>query len=152
MQTTGELVVRKAVSVFVGPERAFEIFTARIATWWPLRTHSVGEEDATDVTIEPREGGRFYETTRDGAEHEWGTVTAWEPPGRFACTWHPGYSPDEAQDLEVRFLPDGQGTRVELTHTGFERRGAKAARMTEAYNSGWVPVLDRFEVAARSGA
>ena len=149
MQTTGELVIRKAVNVAVPPERAFETFTAGIATWWPLPTHSVGGEDSATVAIERREGGRVYETTRDGTEHEWGVVTAWNPPRRFACTWHPGYSPDEAQDLDVLFVADGSGTRVELTHAGWERRGDKAGPVADAYDSGWELVLGRFEAAVR---
>ena len=137
MQATGELVLRKSVTVAVPPERAFEIFTAGMTGWWPLRTHSVGEENSETVTIEPFVGGRFYERTRDGEEHDWGTVTAWEPPARFACTWHPGYDPSEAQDLDVRFVPDGSGARVELVHTGWERRGARAEEMHAGYDTGW---------------
>jgi hypothetical protein len=91
-------------------------------------------------------GGRFCARTRDGEEHDWGTVTAWEPPARFACTWHPGYDPSEAQDLEVSFVPDGSGTRVELVHTGWERRGAEAAEKFANYGSagGWDYTLAEF--------
>ncbi len=148
MQATGELVLRKSVTVSVTPERAFEIFTAGVATWWPLRTHSVGEELAETVVIEPREGGRFYERTRGGDEHEWGVVTAWGPPALFACTWHPGYAPEEAQDLEVRFVPDGTGTRVELVHTGWERRGDAGGTMMERYDSGWDYVVGELYAGA----
>ncbi len=148
MQTTGELAVRKSVTVKATPERAFEVFTAGVATWWPLQTHSVGEEHATHVTIEPHVGGRFYEQTDDGAEHDWGTVTAWEPPGRFACTWHPGYDPAEGQDIEVRFIAEGDGTRVELVHTGWERRGERAAEIAENYESGWDKLLGELYAGA----
>ncbi len=100
-----------------------------MAGWWPMATHSIGEEKVEHVEIEPRVGGRFFERTNDGEEHIWGIVTAWEPPARIAYTWHPGYSPDEGQEVEITFTPEGDGTRVDLVQTGWERRGDKAAKM-----------------------
>ena len=32
----------KEVVVPCAPERAFDLFTARIHSWWPMATHSVG--------------------------------------------------------------------------------------------------------------
>jgi uncharacterized protein YndB with AHSA1/START domain len=151
MQTTGELAVRKSVTVKATPERAFEVFTAGVATWWPLEEHSIGEKQARTVAIEPRVGGRFYETADNGDEHDWGTVTAWDPPSRFACTWHPGNDPAQAQDLDVRFIPDGDGTRVELAHTGWERRENPAEAM-EGYDSGWDVVLGELYARAANAA
>jgi uncharacterized protein YndB with AHSA1/START domain len=148
MPTTGELAVRKSATVKASPERAFEVFTAGVAGWWPIRTHSVGKERAETVTMEPRLGGRFYERTVDGEEHDWGVVTAWEPPDRFACTWHPGYDPAQAQDIEVRFLPKGDVTRVELVHSGWERRGEGAAEAMKSYDEGWDTVLGELYARA----
>jgi hypothetical protein len=52
---------------------AFRTFTEDIGSWWPTRTHSVGEERVTAVILEPRVGGRFYERwdggTRVRLEH-----------------------------------------------------------------------------------
>ena len=53
-----------------------------------------------------------FEELADGARHVWGTITVWEPPGRVVFTWHPGRKPDTAQDVEVRFIPLGQGNRL----------------------------------------
>lgn len=146
MQMTSELAVRKSVTVAASPEHAFELFTAGVAGWWPLRTHSTSKEKAETVVIDPHVGGRFYERTVDGVEHDWGTVTAWEPPSLFACTWHPGNDPAQAQDLEVRFLPESDGTRVELVHTGWERR-ADGAEAVKDYEQGWEIVLGTFAAA-----
>jgi hypothetical protein len=51
--------------------------------------------------------------------------------------------------VEIRFLPDGDGTRVELEHRGWERVGAEAAEVREAYGSpqGWVTTLNVFASA-----
>jgi hypothetical protein len=49
-----------------------------------------------------------------------------------------------ATDLEVRFSPEGDGTRVELTHGGWERYGDRADESFGSYNSGWDTVLGRY--------
>jgi uncharacterized protein YndB with AHSA1/START domain len=150
-RTVDELVLRKTLEVAAPPERAFALFTEGIAGWWPVRTHSVAEERAETVVFEPGVGGRIYERTLDGDEHLWGTVTAWDPPGRVACTWHPGREPETAQEVEVRFEPLGSGTRVELVHTGWERLGDRAAAQFENYDGGWDFVFgERFVSAANA--
>jgi len=126
------------------PDRAFDYFTRDIGRWWPLSTHSLGGEHATDVRFEPREGGRLIERVREGAEHAWGTVTQWRPGERVAFTWHLDRSPDSAQLVEVTFAAHGARTRVTLTHSGWERRddGTKAR---DNYARGWTFVLgDRY--------
>jgi uncharacterized protein YndB with AHSA1/START domain len=52
-------------------------------------------------------------------------------------------------EVEVRFLPDGDGTRVELEHRGWERVGAEAAEVHEAYGSpqGWATTLNVYAAA-----
>jgi uncharacterized protein YndB with AHSA1/START domain len=150
-RTVSDLTLRKTIEVAAAPDRAFRLFTEGIAGWWPVRTHSVGEDRAETVIFEPGVGGRIYERTLDGDEHVWGTVTAWEPPGRVVFTWHPGRGPDIEQDVEVRFEPSGTGTRVELVHTGWERLGDRAAAFRENYDGGWDIVLgERFAAAANA--
>ena len=48
-QQTGLVVSRSAV-VPATPERAFEVFTEEIATWWPYKTHSVEGSRDGDTT------------------------------------------------------------------------------------------------------
>jgi hypothetical protein len=133
--------VRKSILVPWTPEASFRRFTAEIAAWWPLRSHSVGGDRAESVVFEDRVGGRIYERIRGGEESTWGTVTGWEPPGCVAFTWHPGHPPERAQQIEVRFTPEGTGTRLELVHEGWERFGAMAARVRRGYGVGWAYVL-----------
>src|SRR5215213_10303126 len=110
MQETSEAAITKSVIVRQTAEEAFELFTTGIARWWPVKTHSVAQDNADTVVLEPREGGRFYERTRDGDEHLWGTVTAWEPPRRLACTWHPGRDEETGQEIELLFEAHDEGT------------------------------------------
>ena len=66
MSTTATDAIRKTVLVDFAPAEAFELFTDRIASWWPVGTHSYGGEDVTDVVLEPGVGGRLYEVTAAG--------------------------------------------------------------------------------------
>lgn len=136
--------VVRTVTVPWTVEAAFRRFTTDLATWWPLRTHSVGQAKTDTVVFEARTGGRVIERLKDGTECDWGTVVAWEPPRRVAFTWHPGRAPAEAGDVEVRFEPEGAGTRVTLTHGGWERLGRKARVARRGYHFGWAYVLDIY--------
>ena len=66
--------VRKQLKVGLSVERAFELFTAGIGKWWPLLTHSVGEEQAETCFFEGWVGGRIVEVLKDGTQSEWGKV------------------------------------------------------------------------------
>lgn len=81
------LSVRKTVTVSAPQAIAFEVFTTRIASWWPMATHKIGQADCATVIIEPQAGGRWFERGTDGVECDWGRVLAWEPPGRVLLTW-----------------------------------------------------------------
>jgi uncharacterized protein YndB with AHSA1/START domain len=144
--------LRKTVVVQLEPPLAFELFTAHIAEWWPLATHSVGLSDAVLVTFPGEVGGAIIETKRDGTTWVWGTVTEWDPPAGVSFTWHPGQPVSWAGNIEVRFTPDGTGgTVVVLTHSGWDRRsdGAAARR---GYDSGWEVVLGGYGTAAQRSA
>jgi uncharacterized protein YndB with AHSA1/START domain len=134
----------KVVAVKAAPEKAFRRFTAEMAVWWPLASHSVGGANSESVEMEPRVGGRIVERIRGGRECVWGTITAWDPPRRVAFTWHPGDAPARAQDVEVQFTADGAGTRVQLTHSGFERLGKDARLARRGYPLGWAYVLGLY--------
>jgi len=138
------LAVRSSVTVKLPRDAAFQLFTDRMSSWWPLATHSVFHADAVAVTIEPVVGGRVYETTADGRTSDWGTVTDWHPGERLAMTWHPGEASDLATLVEVTFsdAPDG-GTLVDLLHTGWAVHGAEAAARATNYQQ-WTTLLDRF--------
>jgi uncharacterized protein YndB with AHSA1/START domain len=148
MSTHTDLTVRKTVNVSCPPGEAFELFTERLESWWPFEMHAPGDELPVAFVFEGRERGRLYHRTASGAEEEWATVLSWEPPERFVVDWHvtPGRPSTE---LEVRFVPEGDGTRVELEHRGWERYGDEASDAFASYDAGWDPVLGRY--AAKAG-
>jgi uncharacterized protein YndB with AHSA1/START domain len=148
--SASEAAIRSSVVVPRSIDAAFQLYTDGIATWWPLRTHSIAEEGAATCVFEARVGGRIYERTTAGEEHAWGTVIVCEPPSRLVHTWHPGRSDATAQEVEVRFTTDGRGTRVDVVHTGWERYGERLAQAIESYENGWEYVLRECFVAAAS--
>ena|SRR5215218_7490586 len=137
--------LRIGFDVACAPEHAFDVWTSRIDTWWP-RDHTVGE--AVSVQLVEGIGGRIYERDADGTEHDWGRVTAWDPPRSLAYTWHLGRTTDEATDVEIRFIPSGPGvTRVEIQQSGWERFGHLAGPWRDRNQIGWESLLPHFQNA-----
>jgi uncharacterized protein YndB with AHSA1/START domain len=152
--TDTAVAVRRSITVNAAPERAFEVFTAGLSTWWPLESHHIGKADAAEAVIEPRAGGRWFERGVDGSECDWGFVTAWEPPHRLLLAWHltPEYEfdpdPAHATEVEIRFTPTDGGTLVELEHRGFEKYGdAEKIREIVSQKGGWGDLLELYSKA-----
>jgi uncharacterized protein YndB with AHSA1/START domain len=145
-----DTAVRRTVTVAVSQERAFEVFTGQLGTWWP-KEYSLAEGGRADFVLEPKVGGRWYEVGVDGREIDTGRVTAFEPPVRLVLAWHLSgawqYDPDpaHASEVEVRFIAEGPDrTRVELEHRGFERHGAGADAVRGGVDPGWSHCLELF--------
>jgi uncharacterized protein YndB with AHSA1/START domain len=136
MSTTATEEIRKTVLVDYAPAEAFDLFTAGIATWWPVKTHSFGGEAVTKVVFEPQVGGRVYEIT-DAGEQDWGRVQSFDPPNGFKLEWLIGESC--GTEVEVTFTPEGPGSRVVLEHRGFTN-----AEWRENYAGGWGVMLGQF--------
>jgi uncharacterized protein YndB with AHSA1/START domain len=86
-----------AFIVGCSPDHAFAVWATRTSLWWP-HGHSVSGSPGLTVTFEPRPGGRIYERTPEGEEHDWGEVLAWEPPHRLAYLWHLRFDRTDATD------------------------------------------------------
>ena len=148
--------VKKTITVEASPERAFEVFTDQVDTWWP-RSHHIGKSPMKKCLIEGWEGGRCYSEQVDGTDCVWGHILVWEPPHRLVLAWQIthewGYNPDlaKASEVEVRFTPvSASETRVDLEHRCFERMGSGAEAMRTAVDSsgGWGMLLQLFAAKA----
>jgi uncharacterized protein YndB with AHSA1/START domain len=138
MSTTEALAaIQKTITVDAQLETAFATFTKRMGDWWPGEPHTVFE-DRVAIVVDERIGGRVYERAADGREADWADVIAWEPPRRLVLRWrvNPQRGPTE---VEVRFTPDGDRTRVDLEHRGWEDVGDAEGRAR--YDGGWNSVL-----------
>ena len=132
----------KTVTVQAAPARAFALFAADFGRWWPLARVHTGP-DPIDCAIEPRVGGRVFERAADGRETPWGTVLAYDPPYRLAFSWIVQLSAEQEQLVDIRFTAGDRGTRVELTHSGWEKLGEAAAALRERYDRGWATLIER---------
>ncbi len=108
-----------------------------------MQTYSVAQAQTGSVAIEPKVGGRIYETAADGTESDWGHILAWSPPAGFSMTWHPGRAAEPHTVVELSFAAEGDGTRVRLVHRGWEALGARAEAARESYEGGWETVFVR---------
>lgn len=154
-----EIVVAKTQRVNAPVAVAFEAFVSQ--EWWPVHTHHLAEPPGREVVLEPFTGGRWYERAADGAETDWGTVLAWQPPHRLLLSfqvspeWTYEQDPGRGSQIEVTFTPEGPHvTRVDFTHRHLERYGAQAERMRRILDGKGAEPLSAFarHLAARAPA
>lgn len=139
--------LRLSVDVACTPAHAFSVWTEDISSWWPA-DHTVTGESGSRIVLEGRIGGRIFERTRSGAEHEWGEVTVWEPPARVGYLWHLHRDRSDATEVEIRFVETDLGrTRVEIEHRGWDRLGAGGPEWRARNQVGWETLLPHFEAA-----
>jgi len=131
-------------------ERAFEVFTAEIGSWWPA-DHHILEAELAEMVFEPRAGGHIYDRGVDGSECRWARVLAYEPPVRVVFSWDIGpdwklqADPAKTSEVEVRFIAEGpESTRVELDHRHLDRHGEGWEGVRDAVGSpgGWTRGLN----------
>lgn len=146
--------VRKELVVDAPQAIAWRVFTERIGTWWPLAHYKIGKVSAVDAVIEGRVGGYWYERGEDGSTCKWGSVVAWEPPSRLVLTWDISanwqYDPALGTEIEVRFIAEGNRTRVTLVHSKLDRYGADRDRMRRIFDTegDWGRLLEMFSRVA----
>jgi hypothetical protein len=147
--------VRKTVIVKATAQRAFEVFTARMDSWWP-KAHSIADSPVLKSIVEPFVGGRWFTLCEDGSEVVIGHVRVWQPGSQFTvsweinATWKPDARVELASEVDVRFIAEADGTtRVELEHRNFERMGSSAGESMRGHvDNGWPGLLDLFAKAA----
>lgn len=104
------------------PLRAFEAFTHEISSWWrpdplfQLTPHGDGE-----LAFEPGAGGRLVTHLGNGETFEIGRISVWEPGKRLVFGWrHASFSPEQSTEVDVRFEPVGNETRVSIEHRAWD--------------------------------
>ena len=144
--------LRLAFEVRCPAPHAFDVWTARISQWWPI-SHTISAEAGLLVVLEGRPGGRIFERTPGGLEHDWGEVTVWEPPRRLCYLWHLRADRADATEVEITFIDQGEAsTRVEIEHRGWDRLGAFGLEWRDVNSAGWSGLLPYFIPAAECTA
>ena len=148
--------VRTQIVVEAPVQRAFDVFTQDMASWWPA-DHHILEGELAEMVFEPRVGGRIYDRNMHGGECMWARVLAYEPPQRLVFSWDitPQWQietdPDRTSEVEVRFVAEtASRTRVELEHRALERHGEGWEGTHGAVSSegGWPKTLAAFAAHA----
>jgi uncharacterized protein YndB with AHSA1/START domain len=134
--------VRKTVTVDCVVEEAFRVFTGDAQSWWPVASHSIHGDDVSEIVFEPQEGGEVYELTADGKRGHWARVLAWDPPSRLVLEWNVREAAAVPTQVEISFIPEGERTRVELEHRGWDKIEPAPDRAgRDDYDHGWEHVL-----------
>lgn len=139
-----ESVVVKSIIIERRVEDAFRLWTEQINDWWP-RSHSISKDPQTRIILEGKVGGRFFERTAQGIEHDWGSVIAWQPPAILAYMWYLGSGQQLPTRVDVNFIKLGENrTRVDVVHRGPELIGELWGTNQSRYNQAWESVLPEF--------
>lgn len=129
---------------------AFSMWTERAATWWP-RGHTVSKDDALEIVFEPMAGGRIYERTNSGPDHDWGEIVEWDPPGSLSYLWFLFFDKAGATDVTVSFTATEGGTLVRITQSGFDRLGAAGAERRQRTALAWETITSIYAEAIAGG-
>jgi uncharacterized protein YndB with AHSA1/START domain len=147
--------IRVDVLTKASPQRAFEVWTAEIGSWWNPKHHLLPGPLAA-MGVDPEVGGRLWETNTAGETCVWGRVLRWEPGEVFAFAWLIGPDwgvphPDApASRVTVTFAAEGDRTRVTLIHDRISAHGPGWESVYRGVGSagGWPGDLASFAATA----
>jgi hypothetical protein len=131
-------MMTQSVHLRLPPADAFALFTARISDWWPPESRHLNDPLST---LHLHAGGRFFERASDGRELELGKVLLWEPGQRIVLDFYIATGPDKPTSVDVRFEPDGDGTRVTVTHRPKPESESLWTERAPRYARAWERVL-----------
>jgi uncharacterized protein YndB with AHSA1/START domain len=112
-----------ALRIKASPQRVFEAFTADIGAWWrPNALFSFTPRSPGVLAFEGAgEGARLVEKLPGGKVFEIGPVRVWAPGERLVFGWRQAsFAPGMDTEVEVRFEPVGDETRVTVEHRGWD--------------------------------
>ena len=141
MEASTETAVRREIAIAASPETVWEFLVdPEKATRWM----------GTSASLDARPGGEYRVQVISGNVAS-GQFVEVDPPHRLVWTWgweDEAASPVEAGSttIEVELEPDGDGTLVRFTHSGFADGEA-----TTRHAQGWDHYLPRLEIAAGGG-
>ena len=154
---------RVVVSIRVpcSPIQAFEVFTEEIGDWWadselfrftPRSPGKMAFQPPDDVG----RNGRLIECLPNGKEFEIGDIRHWTPGERLVVGWRQAaFGPEHATEVEIRFEPVGEETRVTVEHRGWDsvpqahvaRHGYPLNLFQQRQGEQWKAGLERIRVS-----
>jgi uncharacterized protein YndB with AHSA1/START domain len=144
-------LIVNSVLLQLNAQQAFQLFTSRISDWWPADRRHTKDPASTIVLLA---SGRFFERASDGLEVDLGKVTTWDEPHHIQLDFYIATGPDNPTEVEIRFEPEGTGTRVTVTHRPKPESAHLWDQRSPRYAASWQAVLDalvRCSATARNG-
>lgn len=130
-------IVSGYIDIAASPERVFSaLSTDEQAQWWGRE----GMYKTYDYQIDLRPGGKWSCKATTAKGDEWtvgGEYITVETPRILEYTWVPSWDNFQPSRVRMEIEPTATGSRVHLTHTGFEGREG----MTDGHTEGWVRVF-----------
>ena len=137
----GEQVrIEQEVVVDAPQERTFRGFVDGIGDWFVP-----GEGMTLNMKIEPRVGGRMFRDLGDGAGHLWGFVQVIKPPALLEIAGPMWISQAATTHLQVRFIEEGDRTRVRIVHTAIGVAPYELGDASEGWKQGLKELKDYVE-------
>ncbi len=151
-----------ALRVDAAPARAFQVFTEDIGLWWrPNAMFAFTPRDPGVLSFESGEVGRLITTLPSGKVFEIGRIMVWEPPNRLVFSWRQAtFIGDQDTEVELRFEPVGDQTRVTVEHRGWDtvptshvaRHGFPDAIFLRRHGEWWQALLGGLNAFMRSAS
>jgi uncharacterized protein YndB with AHSA1/START domain len=151
-----------AIRVAATPAHAFEVFTREIALWWqPNALFRFTPRSPGELEFEGGAGGRFIERLPNGKVFEIGRIKVWEPGERLVFDWRQAaFAKDQMTEVEVRFEPVGDETRVTVEHRGWDsvpaqhvaRHGMESAYFLRRHGEWWRALLEALRARVSAGS
>ncbi|SDL18114.1 Uncharacterized conserved protein YndB, AHSA1/START domain [Glycomyces sambucus] len=145
--------IEREIRIEAAPEVVFDVVSSpeHLKDWWP---------DEAEYGSVPGAAGRIGFRNEDGSvQWEQFTVVDAQPPRLFSFRWTHAEGETAAQGnsflVVFELEPEGAGTVLRMTETGFRERGwteAVAAQEHAAHVSGWDFFLPRLPAAAEKAA
>ena len=134
--------INQSITINAKPAKCFELFTTHIGNWWP-KDQTLSKGPYKTLVIEPKVGGRWYETDSTDKVLPWGDVLAWEPPHRVLLAWRLNtsfaYEPSLMTEVEITFQDLGGGkTQLALEHRDLEKLGKDSEKFVSMLSGGWA--------------
>lgn len=156
MSDTDSVIVSALIAV--DPATAFEVFTDEIDAWW-RRDPRFRMSTDRQIRFEPGEGGRLVTYEESGNVHELGRIKEWKPGELLLFEWRArNFEPDQSTEVEVRFEPDADGTRITLEHRGWDslpddhpvRHGLAGEAFLSMFGVWWADLLVALRAHVKS--
>lgn len=128
--------IEQEVTIDAPAARVYDALTGEVAAWWGL-PHMYAE-DARDIILEPRVGGRFYEDWGNGEGALYATVTIARRPERLRLSGSMGMRGAVAGVIEVTLTPKGGATVLRMSHRAV---GEVTGETESGYRDGWRTLL-----------